>query len=112
MDISDLNSDEILKHLQSIAQSDGVISTDEEQFLSVVEKEIASYKEELTKFIEKGKIGSTEKLSLYNSRMRIVRQALDAVMRDYEFSDDEQKLFSGLKSKLKQLEAIEEQYQP
>ncbi len=107
MNSKKLNSDDFLDYLVNIAKEDNVISTEEQNFINVVEKEITTYEDELGKFIKNGTINKTEKLTLYHSRMRIVRKALDVVMTDFEFSDDEQKLFSGLKDKLKELEDLE-----
>lgn len=109
MSIDNLNSKEFLDYLISIAKTDGIVTSDEQNFISVVEKEINLYQEELNNFLEKGKLDKSGKLSLYHSRMRIVRKALDVVLIDFEFTNDEQKLFSGLKEKLKELADFEEE---
>ncbi|MHA2250630.1 MAG: hypothetical protein ACXAD7_09710 [Candidatus Kariarchaeaceae archaeon] len=109
--MENIDSEEFLEHLVKIAKSDGVVTDDEKNFIDAVEKDINAYKDELNKFVHSGKINQSEKLSLYHSRMRIVRKAIDTAMTDYEFTNDEQKLFSGLKSKLKELEELEKELQ-
>ncbi|MHA2252887.1 MAG: hypothetical protein ACXAD7_21165, partial [Candidatus Kariarchaeaceae archaeon] len=89
-------SDDIMNYLVDIAVNDGIINDDERNFINAMQSEIETYKSDLTKSLEDGKITINEKLKLVQSRKNMMKKALDTVREDMNITSDEQKLLDGL----------------
>ena len=104
------DSSEILSYLLNIAKEDGIVSDDENNFLTAMEKEINRYRTDLEKTLEDEKITLNEKITLAKSRKEILQKALTTVREDLNISLEEQKLLDGLERKLMELDAYEKKF--
>ncbi|MCH8907663.1 MAG: hypothetical protein IH840_11280 [Candidatus Heimdallarchaeota archaeon] len=107
---SEINFDpqELLDELLEVAQSDGIVSSDEKNLIKTVEKEMAKYQNLLKKANEDGVIDKGEKLKLFGMRLNVVRKAFDTVQKDMQVTKDEQDLLDALMAKLNKLQDFEE----
>jgi hypothetical protein len=98
------DSDDFVEYLLQIAQSDGILSSEEQNFINVMQKEIDKTA------IEDGVITHSEKISLFQKRLKILQRALDTVLSDFSITDDEHDLLDELKVRISQLEDEEKKY--
>jgi hypothetical protein len=104
------DSDDFVEYLLQIAQSDGILSSEEQNFINVMQKEIDTYYNEFKTAIEDGVITHSEKISLFQKRLKILQRALDTVLTDFSITDDEHDLLDELKVRISQLEDEEKKY--
>lgn len=110
MEETDSSSEEFLNYLVEIAKRDGIVSDDEKSFIDTMTKEIENYKIELKKALEDDEITQDERLRLFQIRLKILRKALDTVLKDLSVSPDEHDLLDGLKTKLSELAEKEAEF--
>ncbi|MHA2250631.1 MAG: hypothetical protein ACXAD7_09715 [Candidatus Kariarchaeaceae archaeon] len=110
MSDKEFDAEELLKYLVDIAKQDGIMSDDEKNFIDVMSAEIKKYDDAFKKSMDDGEITQQEKLTLFQSRLKILRKALDTVLTDLDVTKDEHNLLDGLKTKLTELDSVEKKY--
>ncbi|MHA2168843.1 MAG: hypothetical protein ACXAB7_02920 [Candidatus Kariarchaeaceae archaeon] len=100
-------SNEIIDYLVSIAKNDGIVTSDETNFIEAMNIEIEKYKTEWFKSIEDGEITAEEKATLFKTRFKILQKALNIVREDLKVTEEEQELLNGLQKKLAELHKLE-----
>ena len=107
MDDDYSRSNEIIDYLVSIAKNDGIVTSDEKNFIEAMNIEIEKYRVEWFKSIEDGEITPEEKASLFQTRFKILQKALNIVREDLKVTEEEQELLNGLQKKLAELHKLE-----
>jgi len=99
-----IDPEQLYQRMLEVANEDGIISEDEQALIDNVRANISKYFQILRDSFEDKIITEEEQYEMYESRKRILEEALQVAKGDEKITQDEFKLLSTIREILQEME--------